>query len=138
MITPYAALAAFLALSFNKGCHDCAAPLALLTAFSLLFYMEHHAMFAVFISIDALIALYISKYKTCQSTVIMCLCLCSICANIYGFNLYYNYMDMGNYNLTMQCIIIMQVMMIWMLRDGGNLGLHILYDVFRVNNTNRN
>jgi len=134
MITPYAALAAFLLLCSDQRCIECAKPFALLTAFSLFFYMEHHFMFAVFITFDAMIALYISRLRSFQANALMCLCLCSIIANIYGFSLYYNYMNMDDYNLIMQFIIMLQVILIWMLRDG----LDSLLIVFRAHRRNSN
>jgi len=133
MITPYAALAAFLALCFSKECRSCASPLTLGTAFSLLFYMNHHFMFAVFVTIDSFIALLLFKYTTTQSRAIMCLCLCSMITNIYGFNLYYHYMVMDNYNFIMQCIIIMQVLCIWMMRNDRLDFVHIIFRASRSN-----
>lgn len=139
MISALVALAAFCLLALNKKCRDVAGAMAIFTGLSIFLIAPAMHYYAAMATCDLLIVNLLSKFKrTHQNQAILYLSLCSVLTNVYGFVLYYSYMPPDNYNFTMQCIIIMQVMMIWMLRNGGNLGLHILHDVFRANNTNRN
>ena len=135
MISAVAALAAFSLLCINKKCRDAAKPFALFTAVSILMIAPEMWYYAAMATCDLFIVLCLSNLnQTLQIRSVLYLSLCSVLANIYGFILYYSYMPPHNYNFLMQCIIIMQVLCIWMMRDGFRLDfIHIIFRTSRSN-----